>query len=118
MLYLVTVLTVQASHEAQKLGAGQLLVDEWPVGDESELRLRRQRILGEIDSRQVDRSRSRLQNSGDHAQRGRLAGAIGAEESEQLAIGNAQINGVDGSKGSVFLGQRTKFDHFVFDFSR
>ena len=44
VLDLGTLLAVQPRDEAQELRAGELLVDERPVGNEAELRLRRDRV--------------------------------------------------------------------------
>ncbi len=116
VLDLVAILSVQASHEAEKLGPGQLFVDERAVGNEAQLRFRGERILSEIDSREMDAPRRRLENSRDHAKRRRLARAIGAQESEQLAVGNGQINGINGRERAVFFGEASQFYHLAFAF--
>jgi len=105
MLDLVTVLPVQTSDEAEKFRAGELLIDEWPVGDEPQLRFRRQWVGAQVDAREMDGPGRWLENPGDHAKRCRLSRAIGTEKSEQLAIRDTQINGVNGREGAVFLGQ-------------
>ena len=105
VLDLVAVLAVQSSDEAQEFRAGELLVDERPVGNESEFRFCGERILGEIDSREVNGARGRLEDSRDHAKRRRLARAVGAQESEQLTVGHGEINGINGCERAVFLGQ-------------
>src|SRR5207237_1299397 len=104
VLDLVTILTVQPGDEAQELGARQLLVDERTIGNESQSRFRGQRILSKVDTCKVDGARRRLEDSRDHAKRRRFTGAIRPQESEQLAIGNRQIYGIDCRKGTVFLG--------------
>ena len=40
------------------------------------------------------------QQGGDHAQRRRLAGSVGAEQAVDDAGGNLQIQGVDGGEGA------------------
>ena len=105
MLDLVAVLSVQPGDEAQKFGAGELLVDERAVGNEAKFRFRGERVLGEIDPREVNRAGSRLEDAGDHAQRGRLPRAVGAEEAKQLAVGNSEIDAIDRCERSVILGQ-------------
>ena len=52
----VAILVVEAGDESQELRAGELLVDEGAVGDEAELRLGRDRLDGEVDPRDVNRS--------------------------------------------------------------
>src|SRR4051812_26462008 len=103
VLDLGTILSVKSSHEAQELHARELLVDERPVRNESELRFRGERILVEVDAGEMDGSGRRLENAGDHPKRGRLAGAIGPEESEQLAIRDTEIYGIDGRERAVIL---------------
>ena len=85
VLDLRPVLVVQPGDEAQELGARQLLVDERAVGNEAELALRGDRIGDDIDAADVHGAARRPQDAGDHAQRRRLAGAVGPEEAEQLA---------------------------------
>src|SRR4029079_13499389 len=95
VLDLVSVLSVQSGDETKEFRAGELVVDEGSVGNEAELRFRGQGILCEADSRGWSVPTRRLANPGDHAQRGRLSSAVGPEKSEQLAVGNAQINGIN-----------------------
>src|SRR5947208_2385477 len=82
----------------------------WPVGNESELGFRRQRILGEIDAGEMNRARGRLQDSRNHAQGRRLSGAVRAKEAEELAVGYGEVDGIDRGKAAVILFQLTKFD--------
>ena len=58
MLDLRALLVVQSGDEAEELGAGQLLVDERAVGDESELALRGDRIGDDVDAADVAPCRS------------------------------------------------------------
>src|ERR1019366_7121509 len=82
VLHLGTLLAVQPRNEAQELRAGELFVYERAIGNEPELRLRRDRVLGDVDPSDPDCAASRLQNSGDHAQRGRLPGAVRPDDPE------------------------------------
>ena len=82
VLDLVAVLAVQSRHEAEEFRAGELFVDERTVGNETEFRFCGERILGEIDSREVNGARGRLEDSRDHPKSRRLARAVGAQESE------------------------------------
>src|SRR6476646_6577633 len=113
MLQLVTVLPVQSADESQELGARQLLVDERPIGDESQTRFGGERVPGQVDSSEVDAARGWLQNSSDHAQCGRFPRAVGAEESEELAVGNGEIDRVDRRERTVFLGETSQLYHFT-----
>src|SRR6266516_3265619 len=105
MLELVAVLAVESADETQEFRTRQLLVNEWPVGNESQLCFRGERILSEIDSRQVDRTGCRLENSRDHPQRCRLPGAVWPQKPKQFSVGHGQIDRIDGCVLAVFLGQ-------------
>src|SRR5438128_6327482 len=72
VLELVTVLPVKSANEAQEFSPGELLVNEWAVGNEAELRFRSEWIFGEIDSREMNAAGGGLQDSRDHAQCGCL----------------------------------------------
>src|SRR5450759_2425590 len=117
VLDLVAILAVQSRHEAEEFRAGQLFVDERTVGNETQLRFCGERILGEIDSREVNGARRWLENSRDHAKSRRLARAIGAQESEQLTVGHGEINGINGCERAVFLGQTLELNHLVLAFA-
>src|SRR2546423_4263059 len=98
MLHLRPTLLVETSDEAKELGAGERRVDEWPIGNEAELRLRRTRIGDDVDTGDLDPPRGRPQNAGNHPQRRRFAGAVRPEKAEKLAARNPQINLVDGGE--------------------
>ena len=112
MLHLGAFLIVQAGHEAQELRAGQLLIDEWAVGNESEPLLRTDRIGEKIHAGDGDLSVRRTQDAGDHAQRRGLAGTIGSEKAEQLAAGHFEVDRVHRGEAAVALGEPAKADHY------
>src|SRR5262249_29519063 len=103
----------ESRHEAQKLRAGQLLVDERPVRDETQLALRRDRIGGDIDPADLHRSARCLEDSGNDAKRGRLAGAIRSEEAEQLTPRHLEIDPVRGGEAAVAFREIGELDHFA-----
>ena len=107
-------LAVQRRDEAQELGAGELVVDERAVGDEAHPRLRLARLPLQVVAADLDHAARRLEDAGDHAQRRRLAGAVGAEEAEQLARRHLEIDAVDGGEAAVALGQVRETYHRVF----
>src|ERR1051325_5596888 len=113
MLDMIAFLVVQTSDESQELTARELLVDEWAIGNETELHLRGDRILGDVDPADLHHATSRSQNAGDHSQRRRLARAIRSEKTKQLAARHFEIDAVDGSEGSVLLRKFGEFDHWV-----
>ena len=112
VLDLRSVLVVESRDELEELRARQLFVDERAVGNEPELALRGDRIVDDIDAADVDGAARRPSNSGDHPQRRRLAGAIGTEEAEQLALRHFQVDAVDGGEFPVPFRQVRELDHF------
>ena len=53
------------------------------------------RDLSDIDTRELDRAGGRLLEARDHAQHRRLARARGAEQGEELAVGDVEVDTVD-----------------------
>ena len=102
VLDLRPVLVVQAGDEAQELGAGELLVDERAVGDESEPLLGADRIASARSTPAIDdRAGRRAEDPGDHAEGGRLSGAVGPEEAEQLTARHLEVDRVDRGEAAV-----------------
>src|SRR3982750_1777494 len=77
-----TIESVQSSMKPQEFTRGQLLVEEWTIGNESERRLRALRVRLQIVAVDENPSGGRLQQSRDHADRRRLAGAVRAEKDD------------------------------------
>ena len=84
------VLAVQRGGEAEELAAGELVVDEGPVGDEPEARLGLERLRVDVDAAHLDRAARRPEDPGDHPDGGGLAGAVRAQQAEQLAPGHLE----------------------------
>ena len=66
------------------------------------------RLPGDVLAAERDPARVGLLEAGDHAQRRRLAGARRAEQREELARGDCQVDAVDGNDIAVCL--TTPFD--------
>src|SRR5437867_4024053 len=81
----IAVETVQPSVEPEELSGGELFVDEWTIGNEAEGALGELGLLRDVMAVDVDASGGGLQQPGDHAQRGGLAGAVRTEEAMNLA---------------------------------
>src|SRR5688500_50726 len=111
MLDLLSVLAVESGDETKKLRAGELLVDERPVGNEAQNRFCFHGLPGDVDSSNANSTAARSKNSGDHPESRRLAGAVGAKKAEQLACGNVEVDCVDGSERAVPLCQCFEFYH-------
>src|SRR5438309_10957402 len=111
MLHLRPALIVQAGDESQELGAGELLIYERAIGNESELRLGRAGILDDIGSRYLDASAGWPENASDHPERRRLAGAVGSKEPEQFSARNGEVDRIDRGEGTVTLREGGEADH-------
>src|SRR5690606_17963762 len=69
----------------------ELVVHEGAVGDVAQLGLGGQRVTDNVYAADLDRSRGGCQDTRDHPERGGLASAVGAQEPEQLAARNFQV---------------------------
>ena len=76
----------------------RLCLDAPKAGDEFEILERRElgdRIGERVDAADGDRAGVGTQQSGHHAQRGGLAGAVGADQRIEFAAVNGEVEGVD-----------------------
>src|SRR5690606_6464277 len=83
------------------------------VGDEAELALGRDGIGDEVHAGDADAAARRLEDAGHHAQRRRLAGAVGAEEAEELATRHDEVDALHGGEIAVALHELVDLDHRV-----
>src|SRR5438552_3587281 len=113
MLDLRHFLVVQAGDETEKLGAGELLVDEGTVGDESELHLRGDRIPRDVDIADFHFAARGTQDAGDDTERRRLPGAVRSEKAEELTARHLEVDAVDRREAAVVLGKLRQLDHFA-----
>ena len=67
-------------------------------------------LMRSIPPMWIDAAR-RAEDAGDHAKRGRLPGAVGAEESEQLTLRHFEIDAVDRGEAAVPLRDVCELDH-------
>ncbi len=107
------VLAVEPGDEAEELPAGEFLVDERAIRDEPEPGLGRHRGGQQIVATQPDAAGRGSEDAGDHPERRGLPGAVGAEETEQLAARDVQLDVVHGGEPAILLGQSFEFDHQV-----
>src|SRR3954471_14118481 len=111
MLDLRTALLVQSRDEAEELRAGELLVDERPVGDEAELRFGRARVANDVDPGDLDSAGARAKDARNHPQRRRLPSPVRPEKAEQLSPGHIEVDVVDGGEGAVAFAEAGEVDH-------
>ena len=102
---------VEAAVEAQELAGGELLVDERPIGDETERRLGGLGLVGQVVAVDDDAAGGGLEQAGDEADGGGLAGAVGAEEAVDLARLHVERHAVDRGELAVLLAQVLHADH-------
>ena len=101
----------------------QLLADEClrgraaALGDVADAPAHRDRRAAEIVSGDDGVARARGEQRREHPQRRRLAGAVGAEEADDLACIDVDVdaaNGLDSTRaGGEALGQPARLDHIV-----
>jgi hypothetical protein len=91
--------------EAQKLGGRQLLVEERAVRDEAERALGFLGLGREVVAVDRNAARGRLQQTGDHPDRGGLAGAVRAQEAVDLARPHVEADAVDRAERAEGLDQ-------------
>jgi hypothetical protein len=89
----------KAGDELQVFQRIELVVDHRLVRHPGHDALGRYRILERVDAADRDRAGVRLQQSGNHAQGGRLAGAVGAEQGIKLALLDGERQAIDGRFG-------------------
>ena len=107
----VAVEAVEAPVKPQELAGGELLVDERPIGDESERRLRELRLRGDVVPVDHDAAGGRLQQPGDHAERRRLSRAVRAEEAVNLSRLDVEADAVDRGELAVLLDEIVDGNH-------
>src|SRR6185437_1190504 len=81
------------------------------VWNEGEGALGGDRLALQIVAGDRDAARRRRDDAGQAAERGRLAGAVRADEAEHLAAGDVELEAADGGEVAVVLGQPANDDH-------
>src|SRR5665213_1771135 len=115
-VYVRATLPVEACHESQKLGSGELLIYEWTIGYETQLGLRPNGILGEIHAADRDRSGCGFEDAREHTQCRRLSGTVWPQQSEQFSAIHCQVDSGDSREGTVALCKSFELDHFESSF--
>ena len=87
--------SVQASAEAQVFLDTELAVERWILGQVTDLRACDFGMLVEVAPAESHAARTRREQARDHAQRGRLAGAVDAEQAEHFAAIEAEVDLLD-----------------------
>ena len=108
---------VQAAVVDELLADARLGRRAAPLGDIADLASHLHRLGAEVVAGDGRRSGARLEQGGEHAERGRLVGAVGPEEADDLAGGDVEVDathGVDRALSGVeALGQAPRLNHVV-----
>ena len=89
---------------------GETAEERHTFWDNTDLALHVDRVSVEIDAEDVDASGAGSKQSGEHLDGGGLSCAIGAEETEELAGGDAQVNVVNSHEIPEAAGQALSTD--------
>ncbi len=96
---------VEAAEEAQILAHGEVAVEREFLRHVADMRAHRLGLAADVEAGHRGASGARPQQPAQHADGGRFAGAVRADEPHDLALGDAEIEPVDGGEGAEFLGQ-------------
>src|SRR5262245_43842166 len=102
---------IEGGHEAEKFRSSDLVVDKGAIWDVAQPPLRDQRLSHEVHTADLDPPGGWHDDPGNHAEGGCLAGAVGPQEAEELALGNRQLDAVHCLELAVPLGQTGQGDH-------
>src|SRR5262249_13656752 len=104
------VAVVKLEEEAQVLPGRQTVVEARLLGEEPHPRAQHLAIPVERHSAHGGPTRRGSEQSGEHADGGRLPGAVGAEQPEHLARGNVELQSLHRGARAELLGQRPDLD--------
>ena len=107
---LVTPQAVQAGRVAQVLATGQAAVETDRVGQVADPALDLPGLPGRVETHHAGLARGRLGQAEQHQDRGRLAGAVLPEQTEDLARVDREVKFADRGQLPVFLGQAARPD--------
>ena len=100
----------QARHQDQVLAAGQVLVDRRELAGEADEAAHGVGLGDDVVAEHAGAAGVRAQQRGEHADRRRLAGAVGAEHAVDGAGGDREVDAVDGAGGSEGLAEAGGLD--------
>jgi hypothetical protein len=86
---------VHAAHEFQELGAAQTVEEQRFLGHQADALLDLQFVPGELEAQDLDAAAIGGNQSGEHADGGRLSSAVGSQEAEERSARDFEIDAVD-----------------------
>ena len=101
----------QLGHERQVAPDGHLVVERRRVGQKADARADLVRVARDVDAVDGHLAGGRQEHAAEDLERGRLAGAVEAEEADDLAALDGEGEVADGGVLAVVLGQSFDFDH-------
>ena len=101
----VAVEAVHAADEGQVLGSGQAAKESQTLGYDADLAFNVDDLVLEVEPQNFNSARGRSQQPGQHLDGGGLAGAVGAEKTEELSGGDAEVHILHGDKVSEAASQ-------------
>ena len=107
-------MAVHLADELQDLAAAQVVVENRIVRQIPDAPLQLDAIRLAIEPVDRDRAAARNQNAHQHADGGRFAGAVRAEEAEHLAPLDGEFEIAHGGEGAVRLSEMPECDHGIF----
>src|SRR5207249_2906211 len=91
--------------ELEVLAGSQLLVERGVLKNETDARADRRRVVVDVDARHASGARRRAHQRAQDVDRRRLAGAVRAEEAEDLSRLNVQVDASHGLDRAEALGE-------------
>src|SRR5690606_9359759 len=85
-----------------------LLVDRRELAGEAHAGAHGVRVVDDVVAEHAGRARRGLQQRGEHADRGGLAGAVGTEHAVHRAGPNVEVDGVDGARLAELLDELSR----------
>ena len=101
---------LQAPEEPQVLGRREVLVDRRVLAGDADQLADAVRLAGHVDAEDLRVARVDRQQRREHPQHRRLAGAVRAEDAEDLALAHLEVDAVDGAQVAEGLHQAACLD--------
>ena len=96
---------VHAADEAEVFGCGEAAEEGEAFGDYADLAFDLDGVGGGIEAENLDAAGGRGEEAGEHLDGGGFAGAVGAEEAEELTGGDAEVDVLNGGEVAEAAGQ-------------
>ena len=109
---------VEAADHLQVLEAGQVLVDRGVLPRQADLSPQRRRVVTDVEAHHARRAGGGREERGQDPDRGRLAGAVRAEQAEHRPALDAQVDSAERFDVLVRLGEALGLDCEFFSHER